>query len=81
MAPGEALLTMSPLQRCGRKQIHQLRGGSAWGQEGLGVSGPGRGPSIQMWQTWVRQPVHPAPLGGCEGRRVDLMGWDLARGT
>lgn len=56
-------------------------------RECLGAGGTGsvrpreRGPSIHMWQTRVRPPVHPAPLGGCEGWRVDLMGWGLARGT
>lgn len=44
------------------------------GAGGTGSVRPrGHGPSIQMWQTWVRPPVHPAPLG--------LMGWGLARGT
>lgn len=39
VARGEALLTTSPLQGCGRKQVHQLREGGPWEQEGLGMSG------------------------------------------
>lgn len=48
VAHGEALLTTSPLQGCGRKQGHQRREGGPWEQEGLGMSGQHLG---EAWAT------------------------------